>query len=536
MASSSQGQQSSLVATIRFLRRWRTLIAVCAVLAPAVALSVSLVLEKQYSAPASLLFRESTVGQQLLGAEPSSRVTDPDREAATNVSLVSLPVVARRTAARFPSLSTRQLEKKIEVSPEGQSDVVVVNATDSDPRRAALIANTFATEYISFRRAADRSTIEESQRLLQLRLTALDRRTERRERATLRDQAQQLELVASLQTGNVEFVERAEPPITPSSPQPALNSALGLLLGLGVGVGIAFLLDGVDRRLRDSDEIEAILDRPLLGAIPESRALADWGVSAANIPPREREAFQMLRASLQYFNVDTEIRSVAITSPASGDGKSTVSWNLARAAAAARLNVLLVDADLRRGGLTADLSMSGAPGLSNVLSGHSFEAALHQVEVDAGPGAVQDGDQPFVKVLPAGPLPPNPTDLFASNRMREVLAEAQTSHDLVVLDTPPATVVSDAMRLVQLADGTVVVCRLGQTPLSGLTQLRDQLVNLDARVLGIVVNYHDMRDDSYAYGYGYGANGERSDGRESTRKRRSGRALRWLRRRQDTSA
>jgi len=467
-----------------------------------VALGISLLLERQYSASASLLFRESLFDQQLLGGAPSARTTDPEREAATNISLVSLPVVARRTATRLPGLTAEEVENRVEAVPDGESDLVVVSGTDPSPRRAALLANTFATEYIAFRREADQSTIRQALRLVQLRLGSPEAGASRQDAAALRDRAQQLEVLASLQTGNVELVERAEPPLSPASPRTLLNTGLGLILGLGAGVGIAFVLESVGRRLRDRAEIEDIFDRPLLGAIPESDALAGQGSSAAGLPPREREAFQMLRASLQYFNVDAQIKSVVITSAASGDGKSTVSWNLARAAASARLKVLLIDADLRRGGLTADLAMRRAPGLSSVLAGQSLQDTVLQIKVNTVPNASEDEE--FLTLLVAGPLPPNPTDLFESRRLREVLSEAEAAYDLVVIDTAPATVVSDAIRLVKLADGTVVVCRLGETPLSGLVQLRDQLQNLDARLLGVVLNHDDSSDSKYGYGYGYG--------------------------------
>jgi receptor protein-tyrosine kinase len=208
----------------------------------------------------------------------------------------------------------------------------------------------------------------------------------------------------------------------------------------------------------------------------------------------------MLRANLRYFNVDHEIRSLIVTSPQPGDGKSTVSWNLASAAASAGTRVLLIEADLRRPALSRWTDQRPKIGLSALLSQQgSIEDAV--VKVDFGDVSDVSGSH-SVDVIFAGGLPPNPDELMESDRMREVIRAAEAMYGLVVIDTPPTSVVSDAIPLVIEVSGVLVVSRLGRTTRGAAATLAGQLANLNARVLGVVVN-GGRSGDGYGYGYGY---------------------------------
>src|SRR5207244_3232777 len=146
-------------------------------------------------------------------------------------------------------------------------------------------------------------------------------------------------------------------PTAASSPKPVRNTVIGLLFGIVLGVGLAVLLERIDRRLKDPKEIADSFDRPILGAVPESRAIATADQNPQRLAPGEAEAFRMLRANLRYFNVDRQISSVLITSSSPGDGKSTVAMHLASAAAAAGARVLLMEADLRHPTLARRLGL-----------------------------------------------------------------------------------------------------------------------------------------------------------------------------------
>jgi capsular exopolysaccharide synthesis family protein len=275
---------------------------------------------------------------------------------------------------------------------------------------------------------------------------------------------------------------------------------------LVLGVGLAFLLERVDRRYRDPRELEETFDRPLLATVPVSRTMSRRaGPGLHSLPPQEQEAFRMLRANLRYFDIDREVRSVLVTSAAPGDGKSTVAWQLAAAAASPGTRVLLLEADLRHPSLGPGLGVGSGvrPGLSSVLAGQAeLEAVVEEVSVGDG----QNGRSPrTIDVVLAGHIPPNPHDLIDSQRMHDVLAAAKAAYDFVVIDTPPTSVVSDAIPLVRQVDGVIVVARLLKSTRPSVTQLKDQLQHLGAPILGIVVNAVGRDADVYQAGYEYGA-------------------------------
>lgn len=496
------------------LRRRAPILAICLLLTPAAAYAFSASRQKEYSSSASLLFRDPQFDQKLFGSTALPPSTDPDREAATNVRLVSLEAVAGRTARALGRLDGPKIQQKVKAAADGQSNVVSITATDPDPRFATRIANIFAEQYIEFRRAADRSKIRQARDLIRRQLNGLRPGQEGGGRA--RQLLQQLDVLGSLQTGNAELVQRAHVPDSPSSPKTARNTVVGLVLGLLLGVGLALLMERLDRRVRDPKEFETIFDRPVLAAVLESRILAKSKSSVERLAAGEREAFRMLRANLRYFNVDHDVGSILVTSAAPGDGKTTVAWNLATTAAELGGRVLLVEADLRHPGIAQGLGMRQARGLSTVLAGEaSLADALQEVPL---PDRQNGRAARTLEVLLSGPLPPNPSDLLESDRMRELISAWEQRYDLVVIDTPPMSVVSDAIPLIKEVGGVIVVGRAGKTTRDAAARLSEQLGNLKAPFLGIVVNGLKSDGEGYGYGYGYGATyGEQSDEQVSQR-------------------
>lgn len=502
-------------------RRWLLVLA-CAVIVPGVALGLTLTQEKKYSASASLLFRDPGFDTTLFGSDFFAPTLDPAREGQTNAELVSLEVISRRTAEELGGgLTAKDVESKVEVQPGSDADVIAVEATDPDPDEAARIANTYANEYVDFRREADREKVENARGLVQDEIDSLPADEEAGPRGKLlRDRVSELRVLSALQTGNAELVQEANPPSQPSSPRPKRNTAIGLVLGLVLGAGLAIFLDRVDRRMRTGEEVADLFGLPLLAAIPRSRALRRGRGGA----PLEREgvAFQMLRTNLRYFNVDRQIRSVMVTSAAAGDGKSTVAWYLATVDAMAGQRVLLIEADLRNPAMHEVIGMAPSRGLAEVLAGQ-----LELPEAVNAVSAVPDADGAeggaWVDVLLAGWKPPNPAQLIESERMREMLRQAEEEYDVVVIDTPPLPVVSDAIPLVSRVSGVVVVVRLVKNTRNGLTALKDQLSNLGAPTLGVVVNDVVSRTDTYD-GYGYGIEtGPKRPGRRGKLRRGAGR-------------
>jgi capsular exopolysaccharide synthesis family protein len=462
---------------IAIARRNWILLLVCFLVAPLATLVYSLAQTPEYTASASLLFTEKDASE-----------FDPERAAATNLELVALDQVAALTVKALPEtdLTVAEVSNSISVSPAGESDVVKVEATDQDPALAATIANEFARQFIAFRRDANRSKLLKALGLIEARLEELaPSQVDSPEAQALHVRQRDLAVNATLQTGEAQLVQPATEPSSPSSPKTTRNVALGILLGLVLGISLALLRDQFDRRLKTVDEAEDAFGLSVLATVPQSQEMESAGKAGARPSGEEAEAFRMLRANLQYFSGDEELKSILITSPAPADGKTMVVWNLALAEARGGKRILVIEADLRRPRLAEQLGFAGERGLGLVLAGSiEAEAAIETVE--------------GVDVLPAGPLPPNPAELIDSQRMEKLLDWGEREYDRVIVDTPPAALVADALPLIRRVNRTLVVVRLRSTPLEAAEQLSEQLAHIHAPVIGIVMNGAAPKsDDSY---------------------------------------
>ena len=480
------------------VRRIRLVLAV-AFLVPAAALVINLTAHKQYKATAELLFRDPQFDQKLFGSSILAPSTSPVREAATNVKLVSLDVISARAAEvlKDNGLTAPAIRKKVAVLPEGQADLVAVEATDASPALAAIIANTIAEQYIAFRRDADRAKIMQAIGLVQeqyRQLGARERTTA--EGRSIRDRVAQLRIMASLQTGNAELVQRAQKPVTSSSPRPARNTFLALIGGLLLAAGVAVLRDRLDQRLRHARDAEAILNRPVLGAIPSSKALKAGSV-AVDLDGQERDAFRALRTNLRYFAIDRVVHSLLITSSAPGDGKSTVARCLAATAAASDVKVVLLEADLRRPSLLSVFRELESRGVTDVLLGQiSLDDVIQQVTL---PVPAASAHAASLDVVCAGPVPPNPTDLLESDRMQSMILELESRYELVIIDTSPVSTVPDAIPLMHYVSGVAIVMRVGKSTRAASQRLREQLRHLRVEPLGIILNGVPPAGDNLYY-------------------------------------
>lgn len=519
-----QDDSGDLERILTVLRRRAGLIVLCTLLTATAAVVFSLLQEKQYTATASLLFRDPGFSKTLFGGEGVSLTgTDATRQAATNVQLVGLGVISERTAESLGGdLTGDQVKSSIKVAAEGQSDVVTIKATDPDPQQAQAMANTFAQEFIDFRAEADRTKLLDAKKLAERQYNRLSEEERDGPRgAQLSRGAERLGILASLQTGNAELVQSAEVPSSPSSPQPRRNGVLGFIVGLMLGVGLAFLFERLNRRLRDPEEAQEAYGLPVLGTIPESKAIAESneGISVPTLPFGETEAFRMLRASLRYFDVDEGIKTVLITSATAQEGKSTVAWNLANAAATSG-RVLLLETDLRNPSLSRQHGISTGPGLAEVLT-HQVELADAIQTPPASQPSETDGDTPHsLDVIVGGTVPPHPATLLESQSLVDLISSLRSRYDLVIVDTAPIGVVADSFPLLKLVDGVLLVARMGRTSRESARSTAKTLRQLNAPLLGVVTNGLKIgRRGKYGYGYGYGyASTLSSTTSESTRR------------------
>jgi capsular exopolysaccharide synthesis family protein len=502
-------QTLNLEQALSILRRRLPLIALCFILGAGLAFAFSKHQPKEYTATAALVFNDNQLSQQVAGLQATGS-GDPQMQQSTNVQLVELGGDASTARLIGGGVTPKDITNSLSVSAVGATNVVDVAATWSTPRIAADIANTYSEQFVKERQNANSRYFSSTLELVDRQLAALSPQQRVGPAGlALQDRAQSLRILAEMQSGNVALARGASIPSTPSSPKVTRDTLVGAVLGLLLGLGLAFLLERLDRRIKEPDDLERIFKLPLLGVVPESSAYPQHasqadGERSAALPPGEIEVFRMLRARLRYFNIDRELRLVLVTSAASGDGKTTVVQNLAEAAASMGSRVLIIESDLRRPSLAARLALLRAPGLAEVLiSASTIEEAIQRTSVlpaSNGSTASKSG----VSVLTAGAPPPNPAELIESHAMEHVLEWAAENYDLVLLDTPPLSVVPDVIPLLRRIDGVVIVSRLGKNTRDGAARMREELGSLGAPMLGVVANGFNARDTpGYSYDYYY---------------------------------
>jgi succinoglycan biosynthesis transport protein ExoP len=317
-------------------------------------------------------------------------------------------------------------------------------------------------------------------------------------------------VTAGLRSNNFRIVDAARVPTAPSEPNIPRNLAFAFALALTSGVGLAFLLESLDNTVRTTEQAQHISLLPSLGLIPmgsrndegkSSRRLALTTAKEAvelitKVRPQSQmaEAYRALRTSLLLSSLGSPPKIILITSALPQEGKTTTSINTAIVLAQKGVRVLLMDADMRRPSVHKTLGMTGPlTGLSNVLTG----TATAQESIQQSPQSEN------LFVLPSGSPPPNPAELLASANMRSLLAQLREQYDHIVIDTPPTLSVTDAVVLSTRVDAVVLVIRSGQTTKTALRRSRDLLMQVNARVCGVLLNAVDLASPDYYYYYEY---------------------------------
>jgi capsular exopolysaccharide synthesis family protein len=469
------------------LRRRAPWILLCFVLVAGVAYGFSKRETKKYTATAALTFNNNQLDQQIAGLSASNSNSNPLVQQDSDIELVRVGNMAAKTARLLGhGLTYEKVDATLSISGKGESSLVDVAATSTSPVLAAAIANTYVNQFVNEQQRSNRQFFKSALALVNKQLAALSP-TQRfgTDGLDLVDRAHTLGLLAELNYNNAEVAQEAAVPSSPSSPKTKRNTVLGAVLGLLIGLGVAFLLERLDRRIRRREELEEIYGLPMLGAVPKSSAFSRKG---AVLPSTATEAFSLIRAHLRFFNVDRELRTVLIASPAPGDGKTTISRYLAEAGARSGLRVLLLELDLRQPSLAQQLGIPPGPGLADVLIGAvPMDQATRSVALQAPSGEGPGGYT--LEVLAAGAvLPPNPGELLESQAMDGALERARSAYDLVVIDTPPLTAVSDAFPLLTKVDGVVIVGRIGHSRRDAAEQLHQVLASSGAPLLGVIAN------------------------------------------------
>ena len=324
-------------------------------------------------------------------------------------------------------------------------------------------------------------------------------------------------LAANGQAVESTAVAPADVPGEPTSPNSKRNLFIGALLGLALGIGLALLTHTLDTKVRTEDDIKALSKRPILGDIPLVKAAKDTlGYLSLETDPhgRHAEAIRRLRTNMLFVDVTTGGHSFVITSSVPGEGKTTTTVNLALAMADAGSNVLLIDGDLRNPSVARTMGLDGSFGLTTLLLGHAEPADV-----------IQRWRDTTLHVLPAGAIPPNPSELLGSEPMEQLFGKLSHEFDFILVDSPPVVPVIDAVLINKLTHGLIMVVGADKTKKRDLASAVQSLETVEAPVAGFALNLvPSASSTTHKYGYyGYnrdaGANLSRREKRQLAHRR-----------------
>ncbi|MEJ7764971.1 MAG: polysaccharide biosynthesis tyrosine autokinase [Acidimicrobiales bacterium] len=532
-------RDSSIRHQLAVLRRRWPIVLLLAMLASTTAYGLTKRQAPVYRATASVLLQPKPAEQLLAGATNATSFSEAGNEVSTEIEVMKSQLVrdaVREKLGRNPAVT---LEAR------GLTRVVDVSASSTVPATAASEATTFAQVYVDLRgsqRVDDLlktgelvrgqiaeldkriDELEKPLRDLDARLgatsdpklrpqleqqrdatadaIAADRKTLETRRSSYDDQLNRLQLFSGFGiSGGAQLVSKAEAPTEPISASPLRNGLLGLVGGLLAGIALVFLLDQLDDRLRRKEEMESAVGAPVLGLLPRAlKGRSKTGVVALESPSSPTaEACRTLRTSLQFMSIDRPIRRLQVTSPTTAEGKTTVVTNLAVSFAQAGNRVIVLDCDLRRPRVHERFGLSNERGFTSAL--------LEQCPLSDVITAIEG--EPFLAVVTAGPVPPNPSELLSSERALSVLNTLCNHCDILLIDSPPVLPVTDALVVSRSVDAVLLVGRPKRSTRRQVARARELLDQVGAPLVGGVLNgvVHDP-GDGYGHGYGYGATGE----------------------------
>lgn len=497
----AQAETPGLLNALGVLRRRWWLPLLCALACAVVAALLDSREHKQYTAAASLRFTTNTLPSQVAGVQENEAI-DPEGNKATDVQLVTSTPVAELVIKDLKlHMSATELLANVSASNPQDDYIVQLSANDESPSLATAIANAFVREYVTYSQQQNEAQLIKGEQLIDQRFAELPA-TDTTDRANLRSLYQKLLLLQAVQTSNAQVVDTATVPTSPTSPKVKDTVAIALLVGMLIGVGLAFLLNLLDRHVKSWEELEEL-----------------YGVSAlASIPPiprklRDRETalepFRILHNSLSTLSPSGDVRTVLVTSAVPGEGKTTIAFGLARAAALSGRSVILVEADFRRPTLQQQLQTGTYPvgpgatraasddprGLSSVLRNDGDALDILRSPV---PGLEN------LKVLFAGPVRMNALNVTSAHNLKRVIGTLQSHADLVVIDSAPLLPVVDTRVLLDEApiDACLIVARTGLATREEARRTRSVFDRRHLEGIGLVINsISEVADDKY-YGYG----------------------------------
>ncbi len=289
------------------------------------------------------------------------------------------------------------------------------------------------------------------------------------------------------------IIDEALCPEGPIKPKRKLIVLVGLILGLILGIALAFLREFLDDRIKSEEDITSVTDVPLIGLIPNIKKESDK-VQVFNAPKSAlAESFRNLRTNLQFMSSHRRAHCIAVTSTIGGEGKTTICINLGGIMSMAKKKTVILNLDMRKPTLHEKFGLPNTKGMSTLLSGHTgLNDVLQQTEYE------------HLDIITSGPIPPNPSELIQSELMEKVIDKLKEVYDVIILDTPPVGLVTDAKTLMHLADTSIYVFRADHSKKSFLRSIKEISSLQEIHGLSILLNDVKLGQGSYGYGYGYG--------------------------------
>lgn len=517
-------RELTLLDLLKLVRRWWWVLVFCPLLAAGVAYLVSSAMTPIYRATTTLLVEQS----QVPGNVQYNDILAAERLTRTYSQLAQSRPVLEETIQRLSlPLTPDDLVKQVEVSAIQNTQLVEIAVRDPSPQRAAAIANTIAQVFIerteeqqrlqtgSSRQELQKSIEDTKARIdeLSARIAELETRpdassaTIQAELAGLRSQLnqaqttysslleadQRMALAEAQARSRVSIAVEAVPPERPVAPRVLLNTGLAGLLGLALGLGLVLVAGYLDDTVKTSEDVQQLTGRASLGIVPRYRT--DNGLATLQqLQSLPSESYRALRTNLLFALAGHDAKTLVVTSPRPGDGKSTTLANLAVVLAQGGQKVIVVDADLRK-----PAQHRLFPGLGNRSGLTSLLLAGDDADVKP---YLRSTPVANLRVLTSGPLPPNPPDLLSSPRFAEVLRQLCELADFVLIDTPPLTL-SDPLVVASRTDAVLLVTLAGRTRSAELVRAVEALAPTPARLVGVVVNAVRMEHEGYYYYYEY---------------------------------
>jgi len=504
-------------------RKWLWLIVVCTLAAAGAAYVVSKNSIPIYQASTKLLVNQSSASNQVNLAYQDILMSQ--QLARTYANLLSDRPVVEETARRL-NLPTDQkalarLQGSISVTPIRDTQLMEVRVEGESPELIMLVANTLPEVFITqnqqlqLGRVTGLKTSLESEianvqddiaRTQNSLANAADDVQRQRYEASLAqyrstlsslvNNYQQIRLAEAQASNNLVVVKPAVVPQIPIRPRTMTNVLLAAVVGAMIAIGAAFLIEYLDDTIKSPDDVTRVSGLSTLGAIARlkdagvERQLIAWSHTKAP----ESEAYRTLRTNIQFSSVDKPVHSLIVTSSGPSEGKSTTSANLAIVMAQTGQKVIVVDTDLRRPVLHKTFGVPNNIGITTAL------LAGEQVDLQA---YLQPTEIDNLMIITSGPIPPNPSELLGSQRMKRVVDELSQMADMVIFDTPPALVVTDAAVLGRQVDGVLLVVDAGGTREQALAHAVSELRKTGTNILGVTMNRLDSRSRGYYYYYYY---------------------------------